>query len=311
MKHYFLVLIIFIKEHIREPSMITQLGLFLVLFLLNIFFWRYKNYYMHNFMSFHAFKLNHKFEAFLILSFYFLFYILGFLYLRFGYFGHFIDLVLVINYLKLFFITNNKLAILISFFFYISIFILLLLIFNLLKIIIYKHFLQLHFYIISKYPMDLTSNLYNNIRRNIFYKLMSKIKNVPVQYIRKVKKLLGITVDEYNLTQYEFLFLNLQKFYALFILLLLILYDIIFNNFVLTKFYYFLPIAFLYSLLVYVDEFYTFTKMEEYDIACYFYIEKVLETEDEVFYANGHSLNKKDFNDDLQRHFPGVHIKEF
>jgi hypothetical protein len=311
MKHYFFILIIFLKEHIKEPNMITQLGLLLVFFFLNIFFWKYKNFYTQNLMSFHAFKLNHKIEAFLILTCYFCFYILGFLYLRFGYFGHSIDLALVINYMKLFFIIKNNLAILISLLFFINLFILLLLIFNLLKTIIYKHFLQLHFYIISKYPMDLTTNLYNNIRRNIFYKLMSKIKNIPVQYIRKLKKILGITVDESNLTQYEFLFLNLQKFYALFILLLLVLYDIIFNNFILTKFYYFLPIAFLYTLLVYVDQFYTFTKMEEYDIACYFYIEKVLETEDEVFYANGHSLNKKDFNEDLQRHFPGVHITEF
>jgi hypothetical protein len=36
------------------------LGLILVLFVLNIFFWKYKNL-----MSFHAFKLNHKIEAFL------------------------------------------------------------------------------------------------------------------------------------------------------------------------------------------------------------------------------------------------------
>jgi hypothetical protein len=84
-----------------------------------------------------------------------------------------------------------------------------------------------------------------------------------------------------------------------------------FNNYILTKFYYVVPFTFFYHIVIKLEAFFKFTKMEEYDIACYFYKKKVSENALEVYYQNGHTIDKELFKETIKKHFPEEQVIKY
>lgn len=287
--------------HIKMPNMITQ-AISTIIFIIFVYYLnKYNKYYCQMYMSLENLKIKSKYDVLICVIIYFLIYLIGVFLWRLTFISKKINLVIIVNKLKISLITMSYFNIFITLFFYISLMFSIIYIFKLIINIIYKHFLQLHFYIISKESMDVFKKTnYDKIRKIFFYKIYLKITQAPIKFIKTFNLLFNKNYNIKQINKIQYILNRLVNFYALIFLLILFLYDCIFNNFILTKIYYFLPIAFLYNIIISIERFFMqFTKITEFDIACYLYKIKIFEDKNKIIYDNGHELIKENFKSTL------------
>lgn len=183
-------------------------------------------------------------------------------------------------------------------FVFIVFFIVIIILFKICQRIIYRNILKLHFYIISKSKMHLLEQtIYDKIRFKIFQKVYLKIILFPVKFLHFLKNFNKTPTKLYMMQHNAFdVFLaSSYKFFGLFLAILFIVYDLIFNNFILHKIFYLLPFLLLYQLLLlfvdFIDQ--IFLKEDEYDIACYLFVELITEKDTILLYKNGHVTQKE------------------
>lgn len=203
--------------------------------------------------------INHISDNILFITLFFCLYILGMFYLRFCNFGKSLDLKEIFFNLISFFVYETINYIIITLLYNI-LFVIVIIIFiiKLMKSIKLNLF-KIHIYIISCYPLgffQITPYTKFTSKFEAFYTLFSGVFYYLYRNLLKIisKYILKKEYNYYNTNKITNYLYKIRDKNALFILIILIFYDIIFNNFVLTKMYYFIPIVFLYNLVKLIND---------------------------------------------------------
>lgn len=211
-------------------------------------------------------------------------------YVRLSRVGYMLNLKLVYNKLKNFFIMGSISDILITVLFWSLVLCMLLLFLVTLKKLIKINLLKIHFYIISKYPMMEKTHYY--YIQDILFKCDAFFIGIFRNMVRAFRKrlyedFLNIPYDGLKRYPFEKFLGYLGEYNALIILIFLIVYDMIANDFIITKAYYFLPFVFFFSLLdLIVRIMHTYEPLHANIIACVLYIKEKEFREDATVYEN-------------------------
>jgi hypothetical protein len=301
MLDYILVIIKLILMQIAYDTLLTKalLSGFILLFLI---------YYINRKktkITIEDLGIQHGLDLIPFVTMFFGLYIFGLFYLRFCNFGKQLDLKELYNKFMIF-ITKQEISyIIITILFYILVITLFLIFFKLIFFNIKLNLFKLHIYIKSFFPLGFFEDTkYNTITQNymFFYRRLSGIFSSLFRLIRKKTyiHILKKEYDHYKITKITQFLVKIRDKNALVILLLLIIYDIIFNNFVLTKMYYFMPIVFLYNLIKLIDHILSICQpFEEGVIAShlYFNIESINLDTFEIHYENNFEATLQDLKD--------------
>lgn len=190
-------------------------------------------------------------------------------YFRYLRIGKTIDFSIIIYNLKIFLINNTWFTLLITFLFYIIIIISFLYCLLLLRKLFFYHFLCLHLHLITYFSLeDFTKiSIYETICYNIISidsYIIDKILNL-ISYILYRYKNYGKSYSSEGKLIYHMEFLSTinyyiyQKYISLYLIFIFIIFDLFFNQMILTKIFYILPVIYL---------FYIFQKMSV--IICFF-----------------------------------------
>lgn len=261
---------------------------FIILFLVVYYYYKPKNIFNIKSLKIHSWA---DIVPFLVL--FSILYLGGICYLRYCSFGSSLDIKAKVTLFLGFIQQNAWNYILITLIFYILLIILFLMFLSAVSKSIKFNLYKIHIYIISKDPKGFNhDNFYDKFCRQ-FKKISISIEHIlPKLYktfLRLYFKYIKKQTYKYKFTKTLAFFYKLSKFNALIILLFLTLYDIGVNNFVLTKIYYFLPIAFIYNFMVML---YDLTNMleaaDEVDLANFLYVEITeINLQGEIYFANG------------------------
>ena len=285
------------------------------------------SYYQLKFLEeekFHSkfFKFEKKIEIFqsffLISSFFFIFFYLFFKRLinvgnKFDIFEKYVDLKIYIQKL-----TNFQLFV--EIFYLLSLFILFITLILTLKNILFKHFFKLHLFFLNLEDLFLVNKYYasntsiatisyynfihryhifiNNYIKKFFYYLFKPIIFI---FFRKDKNLYKI-----KLRRLEYLSWLICGDYYFYLIFFVFFYDLLKNDFFLTKIFYLLPITFIYYLLISFDKFLCNIMITEQDIVlcCFYYkpIKTIEEKYDDIYitFQNNLSFSGSSIKDTIE-----------
>lgn len=254
-----------------------------------------------NVLTIETFRFN-WIDCLFFLIFYICVYLTFFLVLRFRQWGYMLDVKNIFNKLNHFCYTNETSYIVFTIVFCLLFITTILILFAKLRFIIKKNLMKIHFFIINKYPMLMFNETpYDKFRYKFytwhdrfslcFYNLYSFVSKNFIIHIKKEK------LDHSKISKIEVLLIKYCKFNALFILVLLIIYDLIFNNFILTKFYFFIPFVFIYNMIFMFFNILTLMeKTNECIVACVLYYKIIGTDENLIYFDNNVSFDLLDYN---------------
>ena len=302
MLDYILIILKLIIIQIAYDTLLTKalLSGFILLFLA---------YYINkekNKITIEDLGIQHGIDLIPFVTMFFCLYIFGLFYLRFCNFGKQLDLKELYYKFKVFIFQQESSTSIITILFYILIIILLLLILNTIMKSIKLNLFKLHIYIKSFFPLGVfRDTIYNTITQNYMFLFYRRISGIFFSLYNKLLKniykyILKKELDYCRTDKFEMFLFQIRDKEALIILILVIIYDITFNNFVLTKMYYFMPVVFLYNLIILINKILSICEpFEEGVIAShlYFNIEKFNMDTFEIQYENNFEATLQDLKD--------------
>lgn len=115
---------------------------------------------------------------------------------------------------------------------------------------------------------------------------ISTMRRLPWKLIKPFIR----TIDE---DHYRHILWRYHKYYLLYLLLISIFYDILFNGCILKGFYYILPFAFIYHILLILDEYLElFLDHLACPISCFFYLDVKHFTAEEITFTNDYTCKR-------------------
>lgn len=301
-----------IKSLIETNHPLSRL-LFALLLILSWYTLIYLKYISKKSFTIQDYVIESKFLLIFILSTFFIGYILGFIYLRI------INTQRTLNIYKIssWFIQNIKEMSYFSIFanicLVIAILLLLLFIINWYRKIILKYYLQIHFLIISYYPEynkpPISAFFYWHFDDEQPYESLKYLVDRWVVFCRSFYKLLRILPETKGRIKIEDWLYAHYKLYGLILIIILAIYDILFNEGNITKVFFALPFIFFYYLLCkYEEVLFLYSFEQEECIVSYLYF-TIIPSEDPniIEFSNEKIIPVEDFNNLLLNIIPSKH----
>lgn len=262
-----------------------------VFFALFYSLWRLKKHYYLKIEDLHVMSL--PITLCIIISYFIGFFCLLFIY-KVLHISREVDLKQIYNIVKTFYKGNDYFLLFSTGFLFLSIFILGFIILAIIKAIIFKHFMRLDLLCINYYPLDVNRQD-NPSPYDKFKCLFTESMNKVLHMFCYIKYLFP---PHYRSSICQFIF-NWNAYFGLFACILLVIYDIFFNNFVIHKLYYGLPFIFLYQLLQIMHRFQVMLATEENIICCLLYHNLVhYNAQEKIYYfSNNYFFNQEDLNE--------------
>lgn len=208
--------------------------------------------------------------------------------------GKEVDLKEIVVMLKTFVMMNTWFMIYSTSFLVMSFVMLFVLLLQIIKNYIYIHFMRLDLWLINNYPLGplrlINPSSYDKFK-SYFIDFLDNILKIAylIQYL--FPKSTRNTIRRY--------LYNYKSYYGLILLLIFFVYDILYNNMILFKFYYALPFVFCYQLLLIISRFRVLTDDEE-NILCLVLYHQLLyfDVDNNTYvYKNNYSFTIDDMNE--------------
>jgi hypothetical protein len=233
------------------------LGIILFLFLLKpLFKFMVKNLRPNGYQPFHIFKISNVYVTAFFCVMYFFIFIIGIFYLRILRSNHTFDLKPLINFFKFFLVMEDYLAVLLIIFFCMCFVFIFIGILAHIKDFFEINLLKMHLYLLQPYGMG----SYGAAEETIYHKFVMDfpfLQDIASYILRPLELFTLIFPDNKNImTIYTILFLKIFNFlrqiikihYSLFIMGLILIYDLYYNDFVISILFQVLPFYFIYML---------------------------------------------------------------